>query len=117
MTTRTMVYAYRERLHVAVHGADNPSDAEWQAYVDDLALHVHELVGIVGYTVGGGANMKQRNVAKMFWAKNPQRPIAVMTSSQVVRGMASALGWILGEKQIKPFALDDWDGAFAHLDL
>lgn len=117
MTKPSMIYTYRERLHIAVGGAAHPSDDEWAAYMDDIGKHVHELVAVIAVTHGGGPNMRQRNVSKLFWAKHPQRPIAVMTSSTVVRGMASALGWILGERMIRPFALRDWDGVARFLDL
>jgi hypothetical protein len=113
----TFKYKLARRVHVAVHGPDSPSDAEWEAYLDDIRHWLGFVDAIFSYTVGGGPSSPQRDRAVQFWREQPkQPPIAVVTPSILVVRMAGALRWFM-PSQIKAFTPRDLDRAFEYLHL
>jgi hypothetical protein len=113
----TFQYKLVRKTHVAVHTVENPSDAEWQAYLDHIKEWIRFVDGIFSYTVGGGPNAAQRDRSVEFWkgqAKQP--PIAVVTPSILVVRMAGALRWFM-PTQIKAFVPRDMNKAYDYLQL
>ena len=104
-------------VRVCVHGAKAPLDKEWHAYVDDLAVNGKGLKGILVYTAGGGPNAAQRKYLAELWTRRgSELPVALMSPSTVVRGMVTALNWVL-PKPIRTFNPDHPDEAVRFLKL
>jgi hypothetical protein len=102
---------------VAVNTDLDPSDQEWDAYLEDVLQHAKGLKGVLVYTSKSGPSASQRarsNAA--FEASKADIPTAVMTGSRMVRGIVTALSWALGGK-IKAFEPNDFQGAVEYLEL
>jgi hypothetical protein len=112
----TMSYRFVAGVHLAAHDQRGPSDAEWQAYFEDIERHVPEMLGLLICANGAGPSLKQRGYANHFWETHPRRPIAVLTDSKLVRGAVLAFSWVMGQ-QIRAFATSDLLGAFAFLGV
>ncbi|HMJ09902.1 MAG TPA: STAS/SEC14 domain-containing protein [Polyangiaceae bacterium] len=114
---RTFRWANAGSVRVCVHGLTNPFDEEWRAYVDDLAVNGRALKGILVYTAGGGPNAAQRKYLAELWTRRGSMlPVALMSPSTVVRGMVTALNWVL-PKPIRTFPPDQPDEAVRFLQL
>jgi hypothetical protein len=114
---RSFDYTIAARVHVAFHGANDPTDREWEAYLRHIGASLRDVDGIVGMTMGGGPNRAQRAYAVEFWKQqSKQPPIAVITPSMLVVRMAGALRWFM-PTQIKAFSIHDVSGAFDYLGL
>jgi hypothetical protein len=113
----SLAYDVAARVHVAVHGEDNPTDREWQAYLANIGARLAEVDAIFSSTRGGGPDRAQRMYAVDFWKEKPKQPrIAVVTPSMLVVRMAGALRWFM-PTQIKAFGVRDVVGAFHYLEL
>ena len=116
-TERTFHWANAGNVRVCVHGAKSPSDQEWHAYVDDLAVNGSALKGILVYTAGGGPNAAQRKYLAELWTRRGSMlTVALMSPSTVVRGMVTALNWVL-PKPIRTVNPDTPDEAVRFLQL
>jgi hypothetical protein len=112
-----MAYEIAARVHVAVHGTQNPGDAEWSAYLAHIGANLRAIDAIFGVTAGGGPNAAQREQAVAFWRAQPRAlPIAVVTGSRLVARMAGALRWFM-PTQIKVFGPGDMNAACAYVRL
>jgi len=108
------------RLSVLVSSEKDPSDGEWDAYLDVLqhwGRPGEQRVLVV--TLGGGPTTMQR-ARLMEMVRRNQLPehagrSAVVTSSLIARGIATAVSWFYSA--IKSFALDDLEGAMEYLEL
>jgi hypothetical protein len=110
-------YAVCGRSHVAVHGPLGPSDAEWQAYLDDITQHLTSIKGVIVHTTGGGPSAAQRRAATEHWKRVGETPrMAILTTSKVVRAMVETLGFFLGSN-VRAFPFDAFDEAGRHLGL
>src|SRR5687768_13445407 len=98
-------------LAVTVNTDVDPSDADWDAFLKDLAAVAPGLRGVLVYTSGPGPSVSQRARGNAVLAKAPANlPIAVMTSSRVARGIVTAFSWAV-DRNIKAFAPTDFQGA------
>jgi hypothetical protein len=102
------------RVHVAIHDAAPPTDAEWTGWLELIrearAAHPRFYVE----THGGGPDAKQRRALGEVVDKAEMR-VAVLTESLVARGIVTALAW-LGFSQ-RAFGLTEQHAAFAYLEL
>jgi hypothetical protein len=108
-----MSFRFVEHILVEVHLAADPSDAEWDAFLDtgNDWMKGGELHGCLVLTEGGSPNAKQRK--KMVDIPGvTEKPVAVVTHSLVARGAVTALSW-LGHK-IRSFAPDELDDAMSY---
>jgi hypothetical protein len=116
-TERTFHWANAGNVRVCVHGLKHPLDKEWHAYVDDLAVNGGALKGILVYTAGAGPNAAQRKYLAELWTRRGSMlPVALMSPSTVVRGMVTALNWVL-PKPIRTFNPDQPEEAVRFLQL
>jgi hypothetical protein len=111
---RNMVYAIRDDLFVVVHRARPPTDAEWTDYLDSWKPLDMSAMRTLVFTDGGGPNPAQRKAANAALAGKSSLT-AVVSSSALVRGIVTALGWF--NPKIKAFGPEDAEHAFAYLGI
>ena len=110
-----MLFEFDNGLLLTVHGEGAPTDSEWNAYADCAIRNAASTRCIIILSEGGGPNAKQRQrIARADAVKT--LPTLVMSTSSLVRGMVTALGWL--GKSIKACAPADAEriGAFVDLD-
>jgi hypothetical protein len=81
---------------VLVHGAQNPRDSEWNAYVEYARAAVHggqPLTALLVTTLGGSPNASQRK-AILAAGGDKLVPTCVCTDSRVARGVITAIRWV-----------------------
>lgn len=101
---------------IVVHGAEPPTDAEWDAYLD---AYLRDSMGprpVFVVTSGGGPNSRQRARMNERLPKARQARAAVLTESHVARGIITALQWV-GALNLKGFAPEDAVSALRYLEL
>ncbi|MCX4241098.1 hypothetical protein [Paraliomyxa miuraensis] len=111
-----LAIAMIEDIHIAVHGQDNPSDKDWDAYLDSIRKmwSRHDQVRGLVYTLGGNPSGAQRSQLNKI--NDGLKPwVSVMVESRIARGAVTALSWF--NPRIKAFAPDNLDDAMAHLDI
>ncbi len=100
-----------DRILVVAHSPQTPSDAEWQAYVDDAERWVQrgELRGALVLTAGGGPTSGQRRALERMQARIGALPrTAVVTDKLLVRGIVIAIGLFNANiHAFRPTALDE----------
>lgn len=103
-------------LVLGLHAKDNPSDEDWNEYVNATrsVLERHGSVKVLAYSMGGGPNSVQRTKANELFKDRPQL-IAVMLNSALVRGIVTALSWF--NPMIRAFNIDQLDEACRYLQL
>ena len=113
-----IVYGRVGRIAVMVSGRENPSDAEWDRYVDFL-----EAMGTPGpsartlaVTAGGAPSSAQRvRLEKRIGEARKGSKLAVVTGSTFARGILN--GWALVRPGYRAFAPDKLDEAMRFLDV
>lgn len=109
-----MAFRFSRDCVVVYHGKPDPTEAQWDGYLAELAARPGISKFFVN-TEGGGPTGKQRAALnRVCEGRSPV--LAVMTASAAVRGMLTALRW-MGWSHAAPFSLDDLAGAVAHLGL
>jgi hypothetical protein len=103
-----------EHTLVVVHGVAHPSDDDWQIYLDALRQHLDAIQGQLIVTDGGSPNSAQRRASLDLVAGKTTPPTAVVTSSVLVRGVVSALSWIMKDR-IRAFPQGEFDEACAFI--
>ena len=97
-----------------MHDATHPSDSDWQIYLDALRDYDDAIATQLIVTDGGSPTAAQRR-ASLEYARGRPLPItAVLTSSVLVRGVVSALGWFMKDR-IRAFARTELDEACAFI--
>ena len=110
-----VAWKFAGRLSVMIHGPGNPTNLEWQRFLRDAVdrgtgTHWRNLV--VSY--GGRPDGEQRKLlAEML--KGRAAPTAIMTGSGVARAAVLAMSFF--NRQMKAFAMEDFDGACSYLGL
>jgi hypothetical protein len=102
---------------VIAHPHDAPSKEDWE-YVCRAIREYHAAArGQLVLTFGGVPDAAQRKRALMELPEGfvPQ-PVAVLTDSIAVRGVMTALNWLLNDNH-RAFALTDAAGAAQHLGI
>jgi hypothetical protein len=99
---------------VVVHGVAHPDDKDWEIYLGALRANMDAIGAQLIVTDGGSPNSAQRRASIEVAAGRPLPVTAVVTSSVLVRGVVSALGWIMKEK-IRAFAPGELDDACAFI--
>lgn len=102
---------------VVVHTDEAPSDADWEAYLQEISDNVEKVRGVLVYTNSAGPSAPQRARSNEAFSKTgADLQTAIMTGSRVVRGMVTALSWALGGK-VKAFTTRQFNEAVACLGL
>ena len=106
-----------ESLVIVVHSDTQPTDEEWDAYLDDISGEIKGVKGVLVYAEKVGPSAPQRARSnEAFKRAGVDVKIAIMTGSRAVRGMVTALGWALGSN-IKAFTTKDFAGAVKYFEL
>jgi hypothetical protein len=87
-----MLFTHFDRVLIAVHDADPPTDEEWERWMELFRGRTETLVLVESFD-GAGPNAKQRRVL----AERTQGidfGAAIMTDSTVARGIVTALSWL-----------------------
>lgn len=109
-----MAYRAFDDAFVVVHGADNPTEAEWERYLQSIEATPTKATRILVVTYGGGPNATQRaHLNKIIYPKPPA--VAVCTDAAMVRGIVTAIGWF--NPRIRAFARDDVGRALTYLGV
>lgn len=76
-----------------------------------------QVTGILVVTLGGGPNSAQREEGRHVWERAGRvPPMAVVTPSNVVRGIITVLNWFY-DRKVVAFDPREYDEAFAYLKL
>ena len=96
------------------HGAQDPTDAEWNAFLAYMQAHPESSQKGFAYSVGGGPNSKQRKA--LFVAMGRRHlPVALISASPVVLAIGVAVSWF--NSHLKAYAPGQLRSAFKHLTL
>jgi hypothetical protein len=101
-------------LMVMVHTDRAPSDAEWDAYCEELTRHELSHLKTLVLTEGGGPDASQRKRVNALLAGRPSRA-SVVSSNSVIRGIVIALSWF--NSQIKSFTPNEIGAALGYLGV
>lgn len=101
-------------LLLLAHTNRPPNDTEWGWYIAELAKHDPRQLRSLTFTDGGAPSGAQRKQVNDYLAGQASL-CAVISSSTMVRGVVSALGWF--NSQIKVYAPRDLDAALRHLEV
>jgi hypothetical protein len=108
---RNLLCRYTERFAVVVHAENPPSDAEWNALLDEY-LTKPGVAHVLVYSAGGAPNAKQRvRLTSVLSLRGGS--VAVLTPSKLARAAGMALN--LFRPEIRVFAPSELDLAFDYL--
>jgi len=101
---------YDDRRMIMLHGAQDPTMKEWDAYLADLRDKDVTTLGLLVFTSGGAPNAAQRRALNnvllgRYFAR------AVVNDSTIVRGIIAAVGWFA--PGVQPFRPGEWKQAAA----
>src|SRR5689334_4947114 len=104
---RTMALQRVGTCVVLIHSAVAPDDREWATYLESLTQHSAPRSKILVVTQGGAPSPAQRKELAAVIDKKygGDVPTAVMTNSQLARGVVTALGWFFPLK-LRVFPLE-----------
>jgi hypothetical protein len=111
---RTMGFERVAGVLITVHGAQDPTDAEWNAFLEHMHAHSGKNPRGFAYSIGGGPNSKQR---KALFAAMGQRhlPVALVSTSRVALAIGVAVSWF--NSHLKAYAPAQLRSALRHLSL
>ena len=101
-------------LVVLVHDRENPTAAEWSAFLAELRRIDVSRARVLVRTDGAAPDSLQRQQLNDL-LKGQKLPIAVLSDSALVRGVGTALRWF--NPAVRVFAASALDGALEHLHL
>ena len=113
-----MGWAFLGRLIVLVHTREHPDDPHWRQYLAELERQPAMMNRrVLVYSAGGGPSERQRKDLRDTIAstRNGGGRTAIVTPSRVMRGIGTALAWLL--PSVKMFAPAYLAHAFDHLGL
>jgi hypothetical protein len=106
---------HRGAYLLLVHGADTPTDREWDDYLRDAEQWLPETTGQLVLTDGGGPTSGQRRALKEMLSRigHPAFRTAVLSSSLLARGIVLAIN--LFTPRIRAFQSDATDEALDYV--
>ena len=111
---KSAAYRFVDDLMVVRHGAQTPPDDEWQDLLAAMGAH-EPLTRILVWSPAAAISSRQRAQVGAVTTRRKLR-VAVVSDSTVVRGAATAVGWLTG-KLVRGFSVDNVDGAATFLEL
>lgn len=94
-----MVFKMVDGIHVSVCLEENPTDEEWAEYIKDIGANLSEMTGLLSCSGGGGPTPPQRRAINRFWSEQTKKvPLAIVTTSRVVKILVTALSWVMGDR-------------------
>lgn len=117
MSLPTMAFAnFRRSVLIAVHTRENPTDEEWNAYVDYGRKNIGAFSSCLIISEGGGPNTVQRGAMNdVLEANHFKGKVAVVTLNRIVRGIVTALSWF--NPNVKPFTTLQIPAAIEYLGV
>jgi hypothetical protein len=113
---QTLAFALCNKVLVLVHGDQNPSPSDWKAYESVFRANLGHFDALLVDTPGPGPNANQRRSISELGINSPvEVKTAVLTPSDLARGIVTALSW-RGNK-ISAFAPERRDQALRFLDV
>jgi len=114
-----LLTARRGALVLLLQAAVDPTLSEWDAFLDVTTRAMADHGGtcrVIVFTEGGkpDSEMRQRSLER-GWRDNPKSPVVVVTDQPLARGVITVFSWF--GMNIRGFAPDKLEQAFAHLDL
>ena len=103
-----------DRLFIVVYGEQDPTDAEWDAYLALAEHHGIEQTAQLICTDGGEPTAAQRRKLNERLGGRPV-PVAVVSGSPRVRATVTALSWF--NRRIKAFPPTALAEALEHLEI
>jgi len=83
------------RLHVCVHNERDPTNVEWQRYVNSVGEEVGKLdVRIIVLSRGGSPNGEQRRTLLTVIGKRT-KPLAMLTDNAIARTVVVAMSFFI----------------------
>lgn len=108
----------QDELVVLVHGAEGPSDGEWDEYLEIVRSHLlrkGSLPKVLVYSAGGGPSPLQRQRAVAITTGHRSR-VALVTRRAFPRGVAAVASWF--GVAIRPFStIQELPAALDYLEL
>ncbi len=103
-----------DRLFIVVYGARNPSDDEWQDYLDLVEAQGIDRTMQLIFSDGGEPTSTQRRLLNELLGGRPV-PVAVVSASARVRGTVTALSWF--NRRIRAFPPSGLRDALEYLEI
>jgi hypothetical protein len=103
-----------DRLFIVVYGAQDPTDAEWDAYLSLAEQHGLDQTAQLICTDGGKPTPAQHRKLNERLGGRPV-PVAVVSTSPRVRATVTALSWF--NRRIKAFHPTALVEALEHLEI
>lgn len=116
---KSLAYKIVGNIHLVLHGASTPTDAEWNDYTDAVSgelqrgLKPAEMRTLV-FSEGEGPSAAQRKRVNDILTGRAT-PVAIVSSSVMMRGIVTALQWF--NPLMKVFAPDQVGDAFRFLKI
>jgi hypothetical protein len=106
-------------LLITAHDEGPPADSEWRAWLQDYESHIERLRGNIVHSTGGGPTSSQRKELLNVLGRHERvPPTVIMTSSALMRGLVTAVGWFLPpERRPMMFSVDEVGPALDFLRL
>lgn len=109
-------HLHKKSMFLVMHAKDNPSDQEWNEYVEFAKKNVQYLRTTLIITEGGGPSTVQRGELNDVLEKAGfKSKIAVVTLSRMVRGIVTAISWF--NPNIKAFSTIQVPAALEYLEI
>jgi hypothetical protein len=89
---KNMAFARIGNWSVIVNSRDNPTNADWEAMLEDTKTFQYRLQGTLVYTEGGSPTPRQRKQLREVLSPETRapKPTAILTSSIIVRVAVTA---------------------------
>lgn len=112
-----MGFEIHSDLVVGVYGAKEPSNQEWNEYVEALKKIVDRHPPVLTVSDGGGPNAGQRQRLLSIYSKehHDQIRVAVVSDATAVYGVVTAISWF--NSTIKAFKIGKIEEAFSYLEV
>lgn len=111
---RTLAFQRVANCILLVHADKDPTDPEWEQYAQFFANNID--TRLLVFSKGGAPSAAQRARIKRENDKHGKRVLtAVMTDSQLARGVVTAIQWFV--KDISAFPTRDIEGALKFLGI
>lgn len=119
MMPKHMAWSTMGDLLLVAHDEGPPSDDEWQAWLRQFEASARGLRANVVSSLGGGPTSSQRKELLAVLAHLDHVPAAViLTSSALMRGLVTAIGWFLpADRRPTMFGVDEVGPAFDLLGI
>lgn len=114
-----MLWSFLGDVAVIVHDTHAPSEAEWADYLVEYRARAESWRALLIYSLGGGPSGKQRSELSKLFDEMKRNPAPyIVTSSMMMRGIATAISWFLPPAdRARAFALDELDRALSEMSV